>query len=145
MSLVRFAPRLSTFWPDFDDLFRDFAPTQNGNAELKTFAPPADIAETQAQLEVHLDLPGFKGDDIDVKVEDDVLTISAQRSVEKTEEKKGWLRQERGFGRFVRSFTLPNTVDGSKLAAAYKNGVLTVTLPKRAEAQPRSVKVKVEA
>lgn len=146
MALVRFTPRIPSLWREFDELFSDFTPPQGWSDETtKAFAPPADIAETEQGLEVSLDMPGFKGDDIDVKLEDNVLLISAERKSEKAEEGKGWIRQERAWGRYARSFNLPPTLDGAKLTAAYKNGVLTVTLPKKPEAQPRSVKVKVEA
>ena len=146
MALVRFTPRIPSLWREFDELLRDFTPPQVYSDEtVKAFAPSADIAETEQGIEVYLDMPGFKGDEIEVKLEDDVLMVNAERKYEKTDETKNWIRQERSWGKYARSFTLPQTLDGSKLTAAYKNGVLTVTLPKKPEAQPRSVKVKVEA
>lgn len=149
MALVRFNPfnaRIPSLWRDFDELLRDFTPPQVWQDEtVKAFAPPADIAETEHGIEVYLDMPGFKGDDIDVKLEDNVLVINAERKYDKADEAKGWVRQERSWGKYSRSFNLPATLDGTKLTAAYKNGVLIVTLPKKPEAQPRSVKVKVEA
>ena len=146
MALVRFNP-IPTLWREFDDVFRDFAPAQYAAADetAKVFAPVADIAQTEQGIEVYLDMPGFKGDDIDVKLEEDVLVISAERKADKADENKTWVRQERAWGRYARSFNLPPTLDGTRLAASYKNGVLTITLPKKPEAQPRIVKVKVEA
>ncbi len=146
MALVRFTPRIPSLWRDFDELFRDFTPPQVWEEETaKAFAPPADIADTGKALEVHLDMPGFTPEQIEVKVEQNVLTVSAERTEEKSEQDKGWLRRERSWGRFARSFTLPTSVDGDKPEASYKHGVLTVVLPKKQEVLPKSVKVKVEA
>ena len=149
MSLARFAftPRFPTFWRDVDELFaNDFQP----NAETKRhLTPPADVLETEKTVEIHLDMPGIAPEQIDVKLEGNTLTITAERKTEKLVEPAPangtWVRRERGLGTFVRSFTLGDTIDGSKPEATYRHGVLTVTLPKREEVQPRSLKVKVEA
>jgi HSP20 family protein len=130
----------------FDELFRDYAtPFAGTEAGERAFTPAADILETAKAVEIHLDLPGIVPESIDVKLDGNVLTVSAARTPEKDVEGKGWLRQERTWGRFARSFTLPNTLDGTKPEAVYKHGVLTLTLPKREEVQPKSLKVKVEA
>lgn len=153
MSLARFAftPRFPTFWRDVDDLFaNDFQPNPETQRHL---TPPADVLETDKNVEIHLDMPGIAPDQIDVKLEGNTLTITAERktekvveAVEKADPAKGtWVRRERSLGTFVRSFTLGETIDGSKPEATYRHGVLTVTLPKREEVQPRSLKVKVEA
>jgi HSP20 family protein len=141
--LARFAlnPRFPLF-RDFDDFFRELTPAQNG---VPTLVPAADVLETEKAIEIHLEMPGFAPEAIDVKLEGKTLTISAERKDEKTTDGKGWLRRERSFGSMSRAFTLPETVDGSKPEASYKHGVLVVTLPKREEVQPRSLKVKVEA
>ena len=145
---MRFAltPRFHTsFWRDVDDLFRDFTAMQNGNQAAPTLLPAADVVETEKSFELHLDLPGFTAEQLDIKLEGSELTITAERKDEKLEEGKSWIRRERTRGHFVRSFTLPETVEGTTPQAAYKNGVLTVTLPKKEEVQPRTFKVKVEA
>lgn len=144
MTLARFTlnPRFPSLWREFDELFRDVAPQQNGTAAL---LPPADVVETDKAVEIHLDMPGIAPEQIDVKLEGNQLTISAERKDEKVVEQKGWIRRERTLGNFSRSFTLPTTLDGTKPEASYRHGVLTVTLPKREEVQPRSLKVKVEA
>ncbi|MDP1822812.1 MAG: Hsp20/alpha crystallin family protein [Archangium sp.] len=141
MSLARFAltPRFPTFWRDVDELFGPVA------QQPATLTPAADILETDKTVELHLDMPGIAPEAIDVKVEGDQLTITAERKDEKNVEDKGWIRRERTRGTFTRSFTLNDTLDGTKPEATYRHGVLTVTLPKREAAQPRSLKVKVEA
>ena len=143
MSLARFAltPRFPAFWRDVDELFREVP--QNGGTQ--TFMPAADVRETDKAVEIHLDMPGITPEQIDVKLEADQLTITAERKDEKTVEEKGWIRRERTQGSYSRAFTLPDTLDGTKPEATYRNGVLTVTIPKREVAQPRSLKVKVEA
>lgn len=145
MSLARFTlnPRFPSMWRDFDDFFRGI--DRNAQNAEQTFVPTADVVETDKAFEIHLELPGFAPEAIDVKLEGNQLTVSATRNEEKTTENKGWLRRERTLGSMSRSFTLPPTLDGTKPEASYKHGVLTVTLPKKEEVQPRSLKVKVEA
>ncbi len=95
--------------------------------------------------ELKVDMPGVTPEAIDVKLDGNVLTLSAERKQDTKEEKNGWVRQERSWGRFARSFVLPETVEGTTPEASYKHGVLTVTLPKKEVPQPKSFKVKVEA
>lgn len=141
MTLARF-PFSSTLFRDFDQLFRDF-PVNEAPREL---VPATDILETPKAIELHLDLPGVTAENIDVKVEGNTLTITAERKTERAlKDKEAWVRQERSWGHFARSFTLPNTVESSKPEATYKHGVLTVVLPKREEVQPKSFKVRVES
>lgn len=144
MSLARltFNPRFPSLFRDFDDMFFNLSPAQEDN---RLFTPPADVLETDKAIEIHLDMPGIAPENIDVKLEGNQLTVSAERKEEKVVEEKGWVRKERTRGTFARTFTLPTTLDGTKPEASYKHGVLTVTLPKREEVQPRSLKVKVEA
>lgn len=146
MSLARFAfaPRFPTFFRDVDELFE--VPSQ------RTFTPAADVYETDKTVELHLDMPGIAPDAIDVKLEGDQLTISAERKIEKaanTEKTENanekFVRRERFAGTFRRTFTLSDTLEGTTPEASYRHGVLVVTLPKREAAQPRSFKVKVEA
>lgn len=144
MSLARlaFTPRFPSFWRDVDELFE--TPVQN------TLTPSADVYETDKTVELHLDMPGVNPEAIDVKLEGDQLTISAERKTEKMvkseNEKDGkWVRRERYIGSFRRTFTLSDMLEGTTPEASYRHGVLVVTLPKREAAQPRSFKVKVEA
>lgn len=102
-----------------------------------------DILETEQALTLHLDMPGFSTSDISVKWEQDTLTVTAERKVEKVEGAQV-LRSERRHGRHARSFVLPQSVDGSRCEAEYVNGVLTLTLPRKEDARPRSIDVKVK-
>jgi len=134
--------------PGVDDLFREadrlfegtlaFPSGWNRNAGF----PPADIYETQDELVLKMDLPGYDPKTVDVQVEADVLTVTAERT-EQAPGKAGWLRRERPHGKFARSFVLPSSVDASKCEANAQHGVLTLTLPKREETKPRSIAVKV--
>jgi HSP20 family protein len=126
---------------EFDQFFRDLSVRQGGSREL---IPPADIYETAEGIILQVDLPGHDPKSIEVKVENDTLTLKSERKVERSD-KDGARRLERGFGVYARSFVLPRTVDASKVEARYENGVLTLTLPRREEARPRVVEVKVNA
>ncbi len=109
----------------------------------RPWSPAVDILETEDALTVKADLPAVKIEDIDIRVENQTLTIKGHRKFEKDEAVKGYHRIERGYGEFVRSFAVPSTVDTDKVGADYKNGVLTVTLPRKESAKPRQVKVSV--
>jgi HSP20 family protein len=109
----------------------------------RPWSPAVDIVETQDALQLKADLPDVKLEDIDVRVENQTLTMSGKRRFEKEEKVKGYHRIERSYGDFVRSFAIPQTVDTEKVAADYKNGVLTISLPKKEAAKPRQVKVEV--
>jgi len=90
------------------------------------------------------DLPDVNIDDIDIRVENNTLTLRGQRKFEKDDSIKGWHRIERSYGEFTRTFQVPSTVDTERVAADYKNGVLTISLPKKEAAKPRQVKVAVQ-
>lgn len=124
---------------EFDQLFRELGARPEGTA---TFTPPADIFETAEGITVQVDLPGHDAKGIEVKVENDTLSIKSERKSERSD-KDGARRLERGFGVYARSFTLPRTVDASRVEARYEQGVLTLTLPRREENKPRVVEVKV--
>ncbi len=111
----------------------------------RPWSPAVDISETEDALVVQADLPGIDLKDIDIRLENETLTVSGQRKFEKEEKVKGYHRIERSYGTFVRSFSVPSTVETDKVAAAYREGVLTVTLPKKEAAKPRQVKVEVRS
>jgi HSP20 family protein len=115
-----------------------------GDYATAEFAAPCDIQEEAERFVVTLDVPGLSREALDVRVENQLLTVRGSREVQR-DEKRGPLHlTERQSGSFTRSFTLPSSVDGEKVAAEYKEGVLTVWLPKRAEARPRQIEVKVK-
>ena len=109
----------------------------------RPWSPAVDIIETENELVLKADLPDIDLKDIDVQVENQTLTIKGQRHFEREGNGKGYHRIERSYGSFVRSFAVPNTVDTEKVKADYKNGVLTISLPKKEAAKPRQVKVAV--
>jgi HSP20 family protein len=110
----------------------------------RPWSPAVDIMEDDQSLTLKADLPDVNPENIDVRVENNTLTIKGSRKFEKDENVKGWHRIERSYGDFVRSFSLPNTLDTEKVAADYKNGVLTITLPRKESAKPKSVKVAIQ-
>jgi len=122
------------------------ARTENGDRELMTiteWAPSVDIIEDEKEWLVKADLPEVKKEHVKVTVENGVLTITGEREFEKEEKDKKYHRIERSYGNFLRSFTLPDGADGSKVNAEFKDGVLKVHLPKGEKAKPKAVEVKV--
>lgn len=109
----------------------------------RPWTPSVDILETQNELIVKADLPEVKLEDITIHMENGVLSLKGERKFEHKEEKAGYHRLERGYGSFARNFVIPDTVDAEKVNAAFKDGVLTVTLPKKEVAKPRAVKVNI--
>src|ERR1700730_17091159 len=136
---------LSTLQDQFNRLFNESFRNQAEESALTTWAPTVDIYETPNELVVKADLPDVNEKDIDVRVENNLLTIRGERKFEKSVSEESYLRVERTYGAFSRSFSLPNTVNAEAIGAEYKNGVLTVNLPKREESKPRQVKVTVNS
>ena len=123
------------------DPFRDFGFTAGA-----TWVPPGDVFQTgEHELVLKAELPDMTREDIDVTVENFVLTIKGEKKLASDVSEEQFHHIERRYGAFSRSFSLPRTVDASKVAAEYKNGVLTVRLPLREEAKPRQIKVDVAA
>lgn len=110
----------------------------------RPWSPAVDIVETEDNLVLKADIPDVRLEDIDVRVENQTLTIRGHRKFERDENVKGYHRIERSYGEFVRSFAIPSTVDTEKVEAGYQNGVLTISLPKKEAAKPRQVKVTVQ-
>ena len=123
------------------DPFRSFGLTSGA-----AWVPPVDILQTDAhEIVLKAELPDMTREDIDVSVENFVLTIKGEKKLASEVKDERFHHVERHFGAFSRSFSLPRTVDGSRVSADYKNGVLTVRLPLREEAKPRQIKVDVAA
>jgi HSP20 family protein len=112
-------------------------------SNLTTWAPAVDISENEHELVVRADLPGIDAKDLDICVENNVLTIRGERKFEKNVSQENYLRVERAFGSFSRSFSLANTVKPEGIKADYQNGVLTLNIPKREEAKPKQIKVNI--
>jgi HSP20 family protein len=110
---------------------------------LTPWAPAVDIYETEHELIVKADLPDIKPEELDICVENNILTIRGERKFEKKVNEDRYLRTERTYGSFSRSFSLANTVNSEAIKAEYKDGVLTLTVPKREEAKPKQIKVSV--
>jgi HSP20 family protein len=110
-----------------------------------SWVPAVDVRETRDALEIAAEVPGIDPKEVDVSIEGGVLTLKGSRRFEKATEGETYHRVERAYGAFERSFTLPTNIDTEKINAVYRNGVLFLTIPKREEAKPRSISVKVEA
>jgi HSP20 family protein len=139
MSLSHFDPLANLRL--FEDAFNRMLSEPQTN---RPWAPAVDIYETENELVLKADLPDLDLKDVDVRVENQTLTIAGQRSFEK-QDSKAYHRIERSYGSFMRSFAVPNAFDTDKISAEYKNGVLSVTLPKKEAAKPRQIKVDVKA
>ena len=126
-------------------LFTEAFDRSSEEGNLTTWAPPVDIYETEHELVVKADLPDTKPEELDIRVANNILTIRGERKFEKKVEEGNYLRVERAYGSFSRSFALANTVNTEAIQAEYKNGVLTLSVPKREEAKPKQIKVQVGA
>jgi len=128
----------------FDRVWSDFALPALGFSAQAVRVPAADVLETADEIVVEVDLPGHKQEELQVKVDGDVLTIEAERKAERAQKGDNYQRSERILGKFARSFTLPANVDSTRTVAKYEAGVLQIRLPKREEAKPRTIKVDVK-
>ena len=144
MALVRWTPIGSLAGMEVDRLNRMFSDFQT-EAFTQAGGPAVDIYESENhEVVIKAELPDVKKEDIGVTVENNVLTLTGERKQEESVKREQFQRVERRFGSFSRSFTLPATVDASQIAASYKDGVLTVRLPRREEAKPKQITVNVE-
>ena len=107
--------------------------------------PAVDVYQDQNGIVLQADLPGIKAGDFDLSIENNVLTLKGERKFEKKSDEGNYHRVERSYGSFTRNFTLPSTVDVEQVAADFKDGVLSVTLPRREETKPRQIQVQIKA
>src|SRR5216684_165699 len=126
-------------------LFNDVLERTGDESSLTAWAPSVDIYETEHELVIKADLPEVDPKDLDIRVENNILTIRGERKFEKQVSEENYLRVERAYGSFARSFTLANTVNSEAIKADYQNGVLTLSIPKKEEAKPKQIKVNVGA
>jgi len=148
MALIRWEPvrELGTIQTEMNRLFNSFFDTPtagNGQAPLRRWVPAMDLAETETEFVLKADLPGLSESDVNVELDDNVLTISGERKAEHEERKAGYYRVERSFGSFRRALTLPEGVDPESVKATFADGVLEVTVPKPVQAAPRKVQISV--
>lgn len=156
MALIRWNPaRESSNLPtelwniqrDFNRLFEGFlrgGMQDDGSFGLSMWSPAVDIAEKDNEYVVRAELPGVSKDDVKITLESNILTIRGEKRQEKDMKEDDYHRMERMYGSFQRSFTLPTTVKSDSIDASYRDGILTVTLPKAEEAKPKHIEVKVK-
>ena len=128
-----------------NSLFRDFNDGGEGALTTASFVPAVDIYEDAQKVVLKLEVPGIEEKDLDVRVENNTLTVKGERKFEKEEKEENFHRIERRYGSFYRAFTLPSTVDTENIHASYNAGVLKLELKKKAEAQPKQIKVNIAA
>jgi HSP20 family protein len=138
-------------WDPFDELLslrgrtdRLWAQLNQDKTPLADWAPTTDVVETKNEILIRAELPGINEKDVDIEIENGVLTIKGERTAEKETDDKGYHRIERAYGTFLRSFTLPTNVAPEQIAATFTNGLLEVHLPKKEGAKPKTIKVEVK-
>ena len=143
MKITKYIPRtMEQRYPlnNLDEVLNDLMGWNKGGI-MRSWAPDVDIAENPDNYEIHAELPGMREEDISITLNNNVLTISGEKKREVKEEKDNFVRVERSYGKFERSFSLPNNIAADRVAASYADGVLKITLPKAEEAKSRTIKV----
>src|SRR5439155_3272133 len=143
--LTRWDPfrEFSTLQDRMNRLFRDSYGDHEEALTASGFAPAVDVYEDEHNVTLKIEVPGIDEKDIDIRIENNLLTVHGERKIEKEEKEENYRRVERQYGSFTRTFTLPNTVDTDNVQANYEKGVLKVKLAKKAEAKPKQIKVNV--
>jgi HSP20 family protein len=144
--LTRFYPyrELNTLQDRVNRLFHEsFSGGRDESLATSSFAPAVDVYEDEHNVTLKIEVPGIDEKDIDVRVENNTLTVHGERKFEKEEREENYRRVERQYGSFSRTFTLPNTVDTESVSADYEKGVLKIKLAKKAEAKPKQIKISV--
>jgi HSP20 family protein len=149
MNIVRYDPfrELRSLQDEMNRLFSSSFSRSSGTGEgdqimRGAWNPSVDIFENQNQIVLEAELPGMKPEDVEISIENNVLTLHGERKFEKKDESDNFHRVERSYGSFTRSFTLPPTVSSENAQAEFENGVLRLTLAKREEAKPRRIEIK---
>ncbi len=147
MSLARWDPfrELEALQEDVNRLFQEsMARPRRETSAARVWAPPVDVVEDDEKIIVRAEIPGMKKEDIDIELTGDTLTIRGERKLENEEKKENMVRVERAYGRFQRSFTIGVPVKSNEVKAAYRDGILEITIPKSEEIKPKKVDVSVE-
>jgi HSP20 family protein len=132
---------------EMDRVFDRFFPSSterdgdSSSSQQAVWAPRTDLVETEDAYRIHLDVPGVGKESLKINYKDNQLTVSGERASDRTDEEEEYVRVERAFGHFYRSFTLPRTVNAENIEAAYENGVLTITVPKTEDVKPRQIEI----
>jgi HSP20 family protein len=144
-NIIRWEPfrNISSLQEQVNRLFEGSFPSRGDESTLTAWSPSVDVYETENELVLKADLPEMNEKDLDIRLENNMLTIRGERKFEQKVKEENFLRMERAYGSFSRSFSLPNTVNTEAVKAEYKDGVLSLTLPKRAESKPKQVKITV--
>ena len=144
MTITRWYPfrEVAALQNRVNSLFREMNDSESP-LTTASFVPPVDIYEDTKKVVLKLEVPGIEEKDLDVRVENNTLTVKGERKFEKEEKEENFHRIERRYGSFYRAFTLPSTVDTEHIAASYTAGVLKLELSKKAEAQPKQIKINV--
>jgi HSP20 family protein len=147
MTIARFTPLsdVVSLREAMDRLFEDSFIRPNGWADVHQLAVPVDLWETKDAYHLRAELPGLQPDDIEINATADAVTISGETKASTDVTNEGWIRQERRFGKFMRSFTIPMQIDPNKVDAKFQNGVLELVLPKAENVKPRSIKINATA
>ena len=140
-TLDRWEPFRGSYDSQLNRLFSDFFGRTSQDQNLTPWAPAVDILEGEHELVVKADLPDIQPEELDIRVENNILTIRGERKFENEERKENFVRVERSYGRFQRSFTLGVPIKTEVVAASYKDGILEVHLPKSEETKPRKIGV----
>ena len=146
MNVVRFDPfqQVNRLQERVNRLFSDaFYQPQEETDFYGVWSPVVDIYETENDLVLKAEMPGLKPENVDIRIENNTLTLKGERKFEEVVKKENYHRMERSYGTFIRSFTLPRTVEQEKVCAEFKEGVLTVSLPKKEETKPKQISIKV--
>jgi HSP20 family protein len=144
MPLMRYNPLSETEdFPTGLRVFQDSLSRLLSEPTSRPWSPPVDIYETENELVLKADVPEIDPKNVAIQMENGTLTVKGERRFEEQRNGRGFHRIERGYGSFVRAFSLPDTVDPEKVKADYKNGVLTITLPKKEVAKPKTVNVEI--
>jgi len=143
--LTRFEPyrEFATLQDRLNRLFQSSFGESQDSLTTSSFSPAVDVYEDEHAVNLKIEVPGIEEKDLDIRVENNTLTVHGERKFEKEEKEENFRRVERQYGSFTRSFTLPQTVDSENVSANYDKGVLKISLPKKAEAKPKQIKVNV--
>jgi HSP20 family protein len=141
--MTRHDPRMdvASLQGDMERLFRQVFGDQQGATSAGAFSPALDVEEDEDAFTLHVELPSVDPSEVEVSLEENVLTIAGERRFYDEKEADGFRRIERSFGRFHRAVRLPDRVDGERVEASYRNGLLTITVPKAEEAKPRRIEI----